>query len=67
MLTETSAELRRRCALQLYDEWGGHYVLQQLICGVWCDVRPLSRDEAMTFRMKDDEALELIYPRGGRK
>jgi hypothetical protein len=47
---------------QLYDEWGGHYVLRRLLMGAWCDVRPLSRSEALTIALRPDEALLIVYP-----
>jgi hypothetical protein len=46
---------------QLYDEWNGHYVLRQLSQGAWYDVRHLTRAEAMTYRARADEALEIKY------
>lgn len=60
-LIADSANMRSRLAVQLYDEWRGYYMLQQLVCGVWCDVRRLSRDEATRYRCRPDEALELIW------
>lgn len=60
MLSE-SADILARCAAQLYDEWGGYYVLRKLYNGAWWDVRQLDRSEAMTYRPGPDEALELRW------
>lgn len=60
-LTDTAAEYRSRLAAQLYDEWGGYYVLQRLTDGRYQDVRPLTRDEAETIRLRGDEALMLVW------
>ena len=61
MLTSTAADLRARNARKLYDEWSGYYVLRKLFMGAWIDVRQLSRDEALTYRIAPDEALELRW------
>lgn len=54
---------RNRLALidQLYDHWGGYYILRRLIDGHWCDVRALDKDQAIAQRLAGDEAL-LIVP-----
>lgn len=54
--------MRSALALQLYDEWGGHYILQRLDGGAYVDVRQLGRDEAMTYRTQQGEVLELVWP-----
>lgn len=55
---------RNRLALieQLYDRWGGYYVLCRLLDGQWHDVRPLSKSEAIVYRLRGDEAVEIIAP-----
>lgn len=55
---------RNRLALiaQLYDEWSGWYVVQRIEAGVYVDVRPLSRDEAVAYRLASDEALSARWP-----
>lgn len=60
-LTDTAAEYRARLAAQLYDEWGGYYVLQRLTDGRYQDVRQLTRDEAETIRLRHDEALLIMW------
>ncbi len=59
-LPVAAATNRARCASWLYDR-GGHYRLRRLFIGQWVDVRDLGRDEAMTYRTAQDEALELIF------
>lgn len=53
---------RTALVAQLYDRWGGCYVVQRLDGGAYMDVRPLSRDEAMTYRTRSGEVLRLEYP-----
>lgn len=60
MLNADAAANHARLVAQLYDEWGGHYSVQRLEGGVYVDVRPLSRDEALTYRTRQDEVLELV-------
>lgn len=60
-LTSTSAANRAALIVQLYDEWHGFYMLRRLFMGAWIDVRPLDRAEALTYRCKSDEALELKW------
>ena len=60
-LVTAAANNRSRLVAQLYDDWRGHYMLQQLIGGVYCDVRQLSRDEAMRYRCAEDESLLIVW------
>lgn len=62
-MTQASATNRAALVAQLYDAWHGHYMLRQLRDGVWCDVRRLERDEALMYRTRQGEALEVIWPR----
>lgn len=59
-LTDTADSIRARLAAQLYDEWGGYYILRRLVDGRYQDVRPLNREEAETIRLHGDEALRLV-------
>lgn len=61
-LTSTTATIRAQCSAQLYDEWHGFYMLRRLFMSAWIDVRPLDRAEALTYRCKSDEAVELKWP-----
>lgn len=61
-LTDTAATLRAECAAQLYDQWQGYYMLQTMLFDHWCDVRPLTRAEALTYRPATDESLRLMWP-----
>ncbi len=81
-LDSVMAKMRRACARQLYDEWGGYYLLQRLVydeSGIfkddrgtlriqtmprYVDVRPLTRAQAMKYRCKTGEALQLIFNQG---
>lgn len=56
-----AAANRIACIAQLYDEWGGHYIVQRIDGGVYVDVRKLSRDEALTYRTASGEVLRLEY------
>lgn len=60
-LTDTAAAYRSALAAQLYDEWGGYYILQRLTDGRYQDVRQLTREEAETIRLRVDEALEIKW------
>ena len=60
-MNDAAAANRVALVEQLYDEWHGYYVLQRLDGGTYVDVRPLSRDEALTIRPAPDEALELKW------
>ncbi len=56
---------RNRLALidQLYDQWGGHYLLQRLIDGQWHNLRALNKRQAIAHHLRDDEALEIVRRR----
>jgi hypothetical protein len=56
---ESKEACRLACLAQLYDEWGGWYMLRCLRQGRWVDVSMLSRLEAVWHRPGKDEALEL--------
>lgn len=60
-LAAAAAANRIACITQLYDEWRGFYVVQRLDGGVYVDVRPLARDEAMTYRTQSGEVLKIVY------
>lgn len=60
-LHSDASKNRALLVAQLYDEWGGYYILQRLEAGAFVDVRPLSRDEALTYRTANDEALLIVY------
>lgn len=67
LLNEAAADNRRRLAEQLYHEWRGYYMLQVISRDLfgwpldYVDVRPLSFDEAVTFRCGTDEALRIVW------
>lgn len=60
-LAADAAANRISCIAQLYDDWRGHYIVQRIDGGVYVDVRPLDRDEAMTYRTRVDEVLRLEW------
>lgn len=59
-LTNTAATYRASLVAQLYDEWGGYYILQRLTDGRYQDVRTLTRAEAETIRLREDESLLIV-------
>lgn len=61
-MTLAAAANRIALVAQLYDDWHGHYIVQRIDGGVYVDVRPLSRDEALAYRAASDEVLRLVYP-----
>lgn len=61
-LAADAAANRAALVAQLYDDWHGCYVVQRLVNGAYVDVRQLSREEAMMYRLRNDETLKLVYP-----
>jgi hypothetical protein len=61
-LNDDAASNRIALVVQLYADWRGWYMLRRVEFGRWQDVRPLSRDEALTYRTRPSEALELKWP-----
>jgi hypothetical protein len=67
----TYPDQRRQLAEQLYDEWRGYYMLRECNldlfgyaapgCG-YRDIRPLSRDEALTLKLTKWQAFGVIFP-----
>lgn len=60
-LSSDAAANRIACIEQLYDDWHGRYILQRIEAGAYVDVKPLSRDEALTYRTANDEGLKLVW------
>jgi len=61
-LPDVISDLNARLVARLYDQHGGHYLLREVIGGVYVDIRPLSRDEALTFYCGPRQALLHVYP-----
>jgi len=55
-------DLNARLVARLYDEKGGYYLLREVLLGQYVDIRPLSRDEALTFYCGPQQALLHVYP-----
>ena len=47
---------------QLYDEWNCEYIVMQLRDGCYREAQTLSKDEAIAYRCKPDEALRIKWP-----
>lgn len=52
---------RAALVAQLHDKWHGRYIVQRIEAGVYVDVRPLGRDEAIAYRLRSGAALRLEW------
>ena len=64
-LPADSAEHRIRNVRQLYDDWHGHYDVLQLQGATYVPIRTLTRAEALLYRCKRDEALQIVARQRG--
>ena len=61
-LDQTIATLNDALVRRLYDDRGGHYVLCEVLLGQMIEIRPLSRNEALTFFCSRYQVLRHVYP-----
>ena len=59
-LPADSAANRARLVRQLYDDWHGHYYVLQLQGATYTPIRTLTRAEALLYRCKRDEVLQIV-------